>query len=842
MTSHLRAEQPHRWKAASLAVLLGAGVLAIGPQSPAMAYPRPGTTTRVSVDSQGHELIGRIGSPAVSDDGRFVAFESTDPGLAPNGGILLHDRLTGSTERVAPHLGGATTPSISADGRFVAFDSFHDVSHPDPPGGFTKLRDIFVYDRHTGATEQVSVTSDGGLPNNFSRRPTISADGRFVAFASPATNLVPNDTNGLSDVFVKDRSTGVTERVSVADDETEGTGASGIAFASISISADGRYVAFESDATNLVARDLNLQADIFVRDRETGTTERVSIRTDGAEGDGSSQHPSISGDGRFVAFDSWAQNLVPGDGDRCTYLPTGGPLAAGTTCGDADVFVHDRQTETTDRISVTSDGRSGRAGPRGGNSWAAAITDDGRQVAFFSSAVNFVPGDTNDAGDVFVHDRISGVTERVSVASDGTEGNGPSDGVFGSTNPVGFSGDGRFLAFRSAATNLDADDTNGKEDVFVRDRGLAFGVNDLAIERSGDTLTASGWATFTGEPVSSADDPVGDGGAAAEEVGGDLVHTSLIHRPEHENLLVRMRVTSLPSLLLSVQRRRVNGGVGAPGVTYGLVFTSEGVRYEVRGTRDPAAVLEDGPPDPIGAPPGPNFALFRCEPDCVHTRRLSGAIGTTGNEVRFSIPLEGLGTGPVLELSDVRATTSFTPRVGDVIPFDVVSLPNASIRPPSVELAVAPASASEEDVVYTTEADIAEGLFSEDLDTTGLAAGEYLLWARACFAEDCTARSLSFTVGDQLVQTTLSLAVERVRGDFVVTATLTETTSGSPISGAAILFSINGEAIGSTATDETGQARLTVHSSRLKPHDVLRAEFGGDTSYAPSWGEITTRG
>jgi Tol biopolymer transport system component len=264
--------------------------------------------------------------------------------------------------------------------------------------------------------------------------PSISADGRYVAFHSDASNLVPGDTNGTWDIFVHDRLTGQTTRVSVASDGTQGNNGSG----DPSISADGRYVAFTSEASNLVPGDTNGTWDIFVHDRVTGQTTRVSVASDGSEGYGSSFSSSISADGRYVAFSSWASNLVPGD-----------------TNGWADVFVHDRVTGQTTRVSVASDGTEGNH-----VSLLPSISADGRYVAFSSWASNLVPGDTNEVQDIFVHDRLTGQTSRVSVASGGTEGNGASE--FPS-----ISADGRYVAFYSAASNLVPGDTNGTWDIFV---------------------------------------------------------------------------------------------------------------------------------------------------------------------------------------------------------------------------------------------------------------------------------------------------------------------------------------------------------------------------------------
>ena len=224
------------------------------------------------------------------------------------------------------------SPSISAEGRYVAFAS---LATDLVPGDSNELCDVFVHDQQTGDTFLVSVASNGTQGNGDSNRPSISADGRYVAFESWASNLVPGDTNHNYDVFVHDRQTGQTERVSVASDGTQGNGFC----TSPSISADGRHVAFTSEASNLVAADTNDAGDVFVHDRQTGQTERVSVASDGTQGNGFCASPSISADGRYTAFRPEASNLVRGDANDIE-----------------DIFVHDRQTGQTVRISVASQG------------------------------------------------------------------------------------------------------------------------------------------------------------------------------------------------------------------------------------------------------------------------------------------------------------------------------------------------------------------------------------------------------------------------------------------------------------------------------------------------------
>jgi Tol biopolymer transport system component len=353
----------------------------------------------------------------------------------------------GTTERVSLGPGGvqgneeSLFPAISADGRFVAFYTY---ASNLVPGDTNHSDDVFVRDRRTGTTERVSV-GPNGRQGDSSSLPAISADGRFVAFRSYANNLVPGDTNGVGDVFVRDRRTGTTERVSISSSGEQGNDYSEWS----PLSANGRFVAFMSVASNLVPGDTNrvcddegfCTPDVFVRDRRTGITERVSISSSGKQANNGSHFPSISADGRFIAFESDASNLVPGD-----------------TNGKRDVFVRDRKLGTTERVSLRPDGGQGND-----YSFSPALSAGGRFVAFTSWASNLVPGDTNGTDDVFVRDRVTGVTIRASISSSGKQGNDHS-------NDPAISADGRFIAFMSHATNLVPGDTNGVNDIFVRTR------------------------------------------------------------------------------------------------------------------------------------------------------------------------------------------------------------------------------------------------------------------------------------------------------------------------------------------------------------------------------------
>ena len=272
----------------------------------------------------------------------------------------------------------------------------------------------------------------------MSRFASISGDGRFVAFESDATNLVPGDTNGATDVFVRDNGTGTTTRVTV-----DSTGAQANRGSNYSaLSSDGRFVAFVSDATNLVTGDTNNVIDVFVRDRQLGVTIRASVSSSGEQAnDNSDSWLSISGDGRFITFSSDATNLVAGD-----------------TNGMPGIFVHDNQTGATERISIASDGSQANAG-----AFFPSISANGLFVVYVSNATNLVPSDTNDRRDVFVRDRSAGITIRASINSSGVEAN---LGGFDAS----ISGDGRYVSFSSASSNLITEDTSGFELLYVHDR------------------------------------------------------------------------------------------------------------------------------------------------------------------------------------------------------------------------------------------------------------------------------------------------------------------------------------------------------------------------------------
>ena len=444
-------------KALAIAGLVGAiGAVGIGSTSAALGTAP--STSRVSVSSSGEQGDYSSFATGISARGRYVTFSSDATTLVKgdsNGkrDAFVHDRLTGETTRVSVSSTGAeshcsdpfgcsSAAGITADGRYVAIVS----DAPDLVSGDTNdASDVFIHDRRTGETTRVSLSNGGSQGNGASGAAAISSDGRYVAFTSGASNLVAGDTNGAVDVFIRDLRTGRTTRVDL-DNLGRQTNRGSDSWDAV-LSAHGRYVAFTSSASNLVARDTNNLPDVFVRDLRTGRTSRVSVSSRGrqATGDRSrngSNAPSISANGRFVAFHSAASNLVRGDTNRVF-----------------DIFVRDRQTHQTRRVSVGNRGTQSNAESFG----PPSISPDGRYVAFGSLASNLVAGDVNDTTDVFVYDRR---TRQVTLASRNTSGEQGNDG---SANAVGaFSADNGFLAFSSWSSNLVDGDTNGGPDAFVR--------------------------------------------------------------------------------------------------------------------------------------------------------------------------------------------------------------------------------------------------------------------------------------------------------------------------------------------------------------------------------------
>jgi Tol biopolymer transport system component len=439
-----------------------AAALVLGTLALSASAASPASTTRVSVSSAGVQGDRDSYAAGISADGRYVLFNSVARNLVAGdtndrNDVFLADRQTGSVQRVSVRSGGGQAQAgsdpwggsfaggMSSNARYIVFgsDSPNLVPHDT-----NRTSDVFVFDRARNVTTRVSVGIRGRQSNGPSSDPAISANGRYVAFSSLATNLVRGDTNRIGDVFVRDLRTGKTVRASVTSRGGQARCAQGCESTEPALSANGRFVAFQSSATNLVRGDTNRLGDVFVHDLRTGRTDRVSVSSSGRQAGGDrtnngSNAPVISANGRIVAFHSYASNLVRGD-----------------TNGVPDIFVHDRRTGKTTRVSLSTAGNQANQETLG----ALSISADGHYVAFTSLASNLVAGDANDITDVFVRDLRAGTTSLVSLGASGNQG-----GDASSVSGTAFSADDRYLAFSSWAPDLVAGDTNIVPDAFVRD-------------------------------------------------------------------------------------------------------------------------------------------------------------------------------------------------------------------------------------------------------------------------------------------------------------------------------------------------------------------------------------
>ena len=511
----------------ALLVLLVAAVLAAMALVGVMASSSgaaAGDTIRISVSSSGTQGNARSSGGAFSADGRYVAFSSCASNLVTNDtnqldpskpctgeDVFVRDRDAGTTEQVSvgpKNTDGSETQangsssgviSISADGRYVAFSSSASNLVADDNNG---VSDVFVRDRDAGTTERVSVSSSESEGNGSSFGMSMSADGRYFAFYSEATDLVNDELNGGWHVFVRDRDMGTTEWVSTSSSELQ----NGSNLSRISMSDDGRYIAFSSQ-DNLVDDDTNGKPDVFVLDSDTEMTERVSVSSSETQANDfgqndpeiGSRQPIISADGRYVAFESVAADLVAGD-----------------TNGGDDAFVRDRQLGTTERVSVDSCGKE-RENTASFPLTYLSMSADGLSVGFATYARNLVVGDTGITLDVFVHDRDTGTTDRVNVSSSGA----PADR---STSGHSISADGRYAAFTTDATNLVSGDTNGVTDVFVHERRDTTQQSDKCVPTttasativSGAAYESGTWTTEDVEVTLSAQD--NEGGSGVKEI------------------------------------------------------------------------------------------------------------------------------------------------------------------------------------------------------------------------------------------------------------------------------------------------------------------------------------
>ena len=525
------------------------------------AQAAPGDTTWISAGLNGEQPNSGSITPDISANGRFIAFVSPATNLAPGDSwapwgvvynVFVHDRETGVTEKISTDPDGlwandnSWTPSISGDGRFVAFSSAATNLVSDDDDG---THSIFIRDRLTGTTERYNATG----------APQMSGDGRYVAWQGA------NGLTGESGIFVLDRTTGQIERVDVSStgELADLEGASGP-----TISDDGRYVAFVA-SPHLTDPSAEPTSFVYLRDRLTGTTEIVSLGSDGIPVLLGTDRSGVSGDGRYVVFTA-LDGTTPGDTNDVT-----------------DVFVRDRLLGTTERASVASDGTQSDM-----DCWAPEISADGRFVAFMSSGTTLVPGDTNATRDAFVHDRLHGTTTRVTVSSDGSEAN---DMVAS----IAISGDGRFVAFESHATNLtDVPDMNTAPDVYLHEIDPA-------------RLAPPAYVPAFDRTRARIDQLVGEGLVARTWIWGPGGNTDPIQEPYAEAVNGRRVVQYFDKTRMELTYPALADS--SPwAVTTGLLVVElvSGqlqVGDDVFATRAPAPVNIAGDPDD---PAGPTYATF----------------------------------------------------------------------------------------------------------------------------------------------------------------------------------------------------------------------------------------
>jgi len=410
------------------------------------------TTTRVSTDGSGQQATaGSSFAADVDATGNLVVFSSGATNLVPADGnglndIFLKNQSSGAITLASRNTLGATAtgtsnaPAISANGLVIAFNS---AAADLVVGDLNARADIFVFNVAMSTVTRVSVATGGAEANGLSvGTPALSADGRFVAFESTATNLSALDNDAVTDIYRHDRQTGSTVLISQTTAGALGGGSLGSNRPSIS--ADGRFVAFESSRV-LVADDNNATGDIYLRDVQAGTTVRVNSSASGVfPSAGFSARPSISGSGQLIAFRSLANSLVPGDGTDTL----------------RDIFIKNLQNGEIRRVTAP-----GGLDPNA-DSNELDLSSDGTVLIFHSLASNLISGDGNSQQDIFRLSLSSGLIERMSTSSADTEANDQSGFPRANAN-------GSVAAYESAATNLVDADTNARLDVFTSVIALA---------------------------------------------------------------------------------------------------------------------------------------------------------------------------------------------------------------------------------------------------------------------------------------------------------------------------------------------------------------------------------
>lgn len=429
----------------------------------------------VSVNSAGNGANNSSYYSVISADGRMVAFQSDASNLVTNDfngqpDIFVRDMRTGETSLVSVSTSGFSAnglslqPSISGNGRYVLFESnASNLVSGDTNGTW----DLFMRDLQTQTTTRFSLDSNGNQSTNRSDSPVFATDNRYIVFHSDAA-LVPEDTNGATDIYRYDTQTGAIIRVSTTADGAQANGSS----ISPWPSADGNIITFMSSATNLASNDTNGWADVFTKNIATGEIRRVNVSSQGAQSNNESIWPSISGNGRIVSFCSKGSTLVSGD-----------------TNNNWDAFVHDLQTSTTMRINVRPDGSQADGYTRS----PTTFTRDGRYITFASLSTNLVPNDTNGFQDVFIRDLQANTTVRTSFAYDGGQ---CGDDCF---VPC-IAADGRYLTFTSEANDHTPADLYPGRDIFWQDLDAAMLLDQQPLRR-GQRTEFHAYAALPGETV-----------------------------------------------------------------------------------------------------------------------------------------------------------------------------------------------------------------------------------------------------------------------------------------------------------------------------------------------------
>lgn len=691
---------------ATLVLLPGAVIAA-----PETGHFRPHVDRLLTLTPTGEPSTGYSGIPSMTSDARLVVFQSRASDLVPgdtNGeenwavgeDIFLTDTAIGVTERLSMGYDGSepnersSAPSITPDGRYVAFSS---MATNLVPGDTNASQDAFRLDLQTGDLDLVSIGFGGSPADGHSAGPIMTPDGNTIVFSSQATNLAPApNADGAYDVYVRDMAAGETEMLSsgIADVPTRG------APFGMDVSDDGRLVMFVDSSNVAVGTSLSPNYHVHIHDRETGVVERISTNDQGMDAEAppgqlACPSASMSADGRFVAMRCSAPNLVPYD-----------------TNGSDDIFVKDTLTGRMERVSLADDGRD--------IAWGSnpQISPDGRYVAFFSNAEVY-GSDRPETGvkppDLYIHDRLAGVTDPIYQRTE------PQTGAQWSAGDVALSPGAVLAAYVAPLVGI----SEGKpKNLYLQRRGEEVDVLGLEASRQGGMVEVSGLAALGPQVVSQADRGSGEG--SVRSLGAELRDVRLVARPEREDLFVSVGVDSLE---LAKAQEPLPAGLRPEAIRYRVSFTLAGERHEV--------LVERGF-DLLGE--APSFSLSRCAPSCTAVGSLEGGFGTAGESIRFAIPVSMLSAGAG-EVSGVGADTARVDGGAETV-LDTLSAADGTLPGTRVEVGVADPGTPESEVAFSSVT-TADGAFTAELDAPG---GPVRVWARACVDTVCTTRSIDLSV------------------------------------------------------------------------------------------------